>query len=148
MAGKKKEYLKTDADQEYTQYVTVYDHTVGASAEDDAVEVITVHHDAYLMGIELTGMMNFTAADDYYLIELSQSGNFQGWTNDNSDTIMVVMNRAEGTFANGMTSGARTITIRTKIFFRAGDKIYINVGGTPAKVVYAAAVLFWQWIGD
>jgi len=116
---------------------------ITANASDqDAEAVITVHHDAVLVGIDYAISYQFTTTADYAIVELSESGNFQGQTSDQGESLCVVNVQILGTDAvwgaeNGNTSAMR-------VPFRAGDKIYLNSRGTNARALKCFFILHWE----
>lgn len=138
---KKKQILAIDGDAQYTQLI--YDATACDGAEQDALTSITVHHDSYLVGIAFATRFSTNAANEYCLAELSRSGNFQGQTSDNPDTLaMICCDHSIVTSGGGNMAG--NTFIKTKIFFKAGERIYFNQFGTDAVGSQKAAVLYWE----
>ena len=141
MSVRKKETIKIDGDAEYTQLLTTTHACDGT--EEDAVATITVHHDGYLMGVHLASRMGYTTNGEYYNIELSKSGNYQADTSDNPDTLAVQCTSFQ--LATQGASIAWSLSMfRTKIFFRSGEKIYLNCKGSDGRTINAYATLFWQ----
>lgn len=128
---------------QYTQLIALDDHTCDGSEEDSVVNV-TVHHDARLIGIKAYLMMNTTATDDYCLVEISDSGNFQAFTNDNSNTLLLVGSRFEIVTSGGANMYAESEVFGIDIPFLAGDRIFVNLIGTNTKIVDVHAILYWE----
>ncbi|GAH30422.1 unnamed protein product [marine sediment metagenome] len=141
MSVRKQEVLKIDGDAEYTQLIQV-EHACDGSQED-AVATITVHHDGYLMGIQMSSRMGFTTNGEHYVLELSKSGNFQAFDSGNPDTLCV-HNTSFQLATQGATVTSVISSLRTKIFFRAGERIYLNAFGAASRTVNGSAVLFWR----
>lgn len=139
---KKLRMIEIDAEAEYTQ--TIADDTAFNGSEQDSLTTVTVHQNAYLMGIQFSGRFAATALAKNGTVELSRSGNYQGNTSDNPDTLMVIQADISG-LTSGATQMAQNVSIRTNIFFRAGDKIYLNQFGDTGVGAQKIAVLFWRF---
>lgn len=138
---KPQEVIKIDGDAEYTQHM--YATQAGDGADQDAITSITVHHDAYLMGISLECRCSLVANNDYFIIELSKSGNYQADENDNPDTLLV-MAQHFSLVTDGASAVGRGKEFRTKIFFRAGERIYLNQNVTSGKTAVSFATFYWR----
>lgn len=142
MPTKKQTVLQVDADTEYTQHI--FATSAGNGAAQDAIESVIVHHDAYLVGINMDVRCSLAANNDYYIVEVSSSGNYQAETSDQPNTMMVQAQHyslaTQGAGAVGKNS-----FVPTKLFFRAGDRIYINQSATSAKTTQIFVTLYWQY---
>ena len=134
-----------DADVEYTQTIAIpAKEQVAASL--DAEATVTVHQNAYLMGFELAVGSHDDGDETAIRVELSRSGNEQIEISDNPDTIAIAS--LYGTLATqGAANKSISVQARTKIFFRAGDKLYLNaLLEVPSAVhFWANAILFWRF---
>jgi hypothetical protein len=131
--------------QMYTQLMVINDHTLDSTEQDDIVNV-TVHHDAILRAVKMIGSLTAAANNDYFVAELSDAGNFQGFSNDNMNTILIL-----GSRFILITSGATNMHVETikedlDIKFIAGDRLFINAIGTNTKNLDLWAILYWEAI--
>lgn len=122
----------------YTQHMYVENLMTGAD-QDDVLNV-TVHHDANLVGIHYSISPVLTTAGNICRVELSDSGNFQGQTPDNPNTIFMAVFYAEG--AQNIMANEWISNI--SIPFIAGDRIYVNCAGSDQKGVRISITLFWE----
>lgn len=135
--------LAIDADIQRTQSLVAIDHTLNGTYED-AVSEVEVQGNAYLRAIQMMTQYSCTAANDYVQAEVSRSGNNQIAVNNNTDSLAILSQKTCGTFAQGMASEGSGIFIPMKMFFRKGDKIYLNLAGTNNLHCWVWAILFWE----
>jgi hypothetical protein len=133
-----------DRDSMYTQLLE-YDQIAMTAGDQDAVAQVTVHQNAYLKGIQLATIANLEAANSTAQIELSRSGNTQLDANDNADTLATHDHYQSTASAAGGGQISLSTHIPCKIFFRAGDKIYLNARVAGNVTTSARAVLFWEF---
>ena len=137
--------LMVDADVEYTQTLQIPE-TVITTGSYDAVATATVHQNAYLVGVQHSIGTHDSADNCTVRSELSRSGNEQITVSDQGDAISII-GVFTGTVTDGMATKTMVSQFRTKIFFRAGDRLYLNtiadIAGTTEY--HVNVVLFWRF---
>lgn len=134
-----------DADIQRTQLMTVMDHTCDGTDEDSVTSVAAVAN-SYLVGIQATVQMTMGAAGDRYVLEVSRSGNNQANAggHDHSDTIAIFSEKVNGTWAQGLTTVGQPFSLfGLKLYFRKGDRVFLNVAGENTRHIWIWVNLFW-----
>lgn len=128
--------------QTYVQ--TMAGTTVTDGTDQDGVTSVTVHHDAFLVGF--TFNMAYVAAVDNEKAkaELSQSANYQADSNDNADTLAILMVQYSLLTTGAINSIDRVTKENIRIPFFAGDRVHINQNGSTGLDLYAACTLHWE----
>lgn len=132
-----------DADIQRTQLLGIRSHTMDGTAQD-AVKSVTVSRDSYLKGISLAVSAAISAVGELYNVEISKSGNCStDAAAENSDTLVILSQHIQGGAAGAITNALNQF-IPTKVFFRSGEKVYLNIEGTNGRDIDVFAVLFWE----
>ncbi len=112
----------------FTRHIAAEDNA--ATTEQDSVASTQIPSDAFLIGYVLSASMTFDATNQFGRVEVSTSGNYQGDTTDNGNTIATTMLRSFGTSMESSSSHAMS---GMRIPFAAGERVHVNTAHTASK---------------
>lgn len=116
----------------------------GATETVDSAATVQLPSDCFLIGVEHVHEFVSSGNNEEYISEVSTSGNFQGSTNGNSDTIHVIASRTREVTTGMYNTAVIDSLTGIRIPFAAGERIHLNMYHTASKTLVVRAVLHFE----